>query len=139
MNRSCKTQSLYGLIFILLVFLCACSPSQIRYQQQRVSRDYTYLEFMENVQPLTLVAEVGGEHMSFYKVLAFQGDKFKVRISALDGKPFAGISGEGIHTQESLDGSSWLCVVEVKALETLFTIDLSAHPFSRYQLRIEKL
>ena len=140
MNKSRHT----GLIFSILAFYwllagTGCCPSQIRYIHKEVSRDHTYIEFTENTRPLTIDSEVGGEHMTFYKVLAFQSDRFQITVTPLEGKVFSGISGDGIQIQKIPGSNVFQWTVEVDALETIFTIDLSAHPYGRYRLRIEKL
>ncbi len=132
-------QLYYFLLLVLLFILASCSPNQIRYQQQQVSRDYTYIEFTENIRPLTIIDEVGGEQMNFYKVLAFQGDQFDVKVVPLEGVPASSISGVGFRTKEIPGKNLPHWIIEVEALESIFTIDLSAHPYSRYQLYIEKL
>lgn len=126
-------------IFLLLSAVVGCTSSQIRYHQQQLSQDYTYIDFTENSTPLSIIAEVGGEHMSFYKVIAFYGDRFKICVIPLEGKPAATLSGDGVTVKESADEGFLQWVVQVDATEVFITIDFSAHPYGRYTLLIEKL
>lgn len=131
-----------GLPLLLLCCLSAvagCAQSQLRYRQEAVSRDYSYIDFTRNSRPLTIVAEVGGEHMTFYKVLAFQGDVFRITVVDLEGRTSKVISGEGIAVREGADSKVFQRIVEVEDLDTLFAIELDAHPYARYRLSIEKL
>ncbi|MGE4423989.1 MAG: hypothetical protein AB7D39_16950 [Pseudodesulfovibrio sp.] len=138
-----KTKNIWlGLPLLVLFSLQAvagCAPDRVRYRQERVSRDYNYIDFTQNTQPLTIVAEVGGEHMSFYKVLAFEGDRFRITVADLEGKTSAVVTGDGIEIREGADAGVFQRVVEVESLETLFSVELDAHPYGRYRLKIEKL
>lgn len=77
--------------------------------------------------------------MSFYKVIAFEKDEFCVTLTTLDGVVFFGISGEGIHIESFPSSNTSKKLVKVEAQETIFSVDLSSHPYGEYQLQIEKL
>ena len=132
-------------MWLSLLMLCClsavagCAPSQLRYRQEMTSRDYNYIDFIRNSEPLTFVSEVGGEHMTFYKVLAFQGDTFRITVVDLEGRTAPAISGEGIEVRKGSDSSVFQRIVEVQDPDALFYIELDAHPFGRYRLEIEKL
>lgn len=128
-----------GLMILLSTQCLAESKPHIRHHIEKVSRDYTYIDFLENKKPFEIISTVGGEHMTFYKVLAFEKDEFCVTLTTLDGVVFFGISGKGVHIESLPTSNAKKKVVKVEALETIFTIDLSAHPYGEYQLQIEKL
>ncbi|WP_148267002.1 hypothetical protein [Pseudodesulfovibrio mercurii] len=127
------------LVLCLLSVVAGCVPSQVRHRQELVSRDYSYIDFTQNAAPLTIVADVGGEHMTYYKVLAFQGDRFRITVADLDGETSTVISGDGIRIRKGPDATVFQRLVEVEALDTLFSVELDAHPYGRYRLIIEKL
>ncbi|WP_319583167.1 hypothetical protein [uncultured Pseudodesulfovibrio sp.] len=126
-------------LLLSLAVLAGCAQSQVRYRQERVSRDYTYIDFTQDTRPLTFVSEVGGEHMSYYKVLAFEGDRFRVTVTDLEGKTSSVITGDGVEIREGTSMNGFQRIVEVQELETLFSIELDAHPYARYRLGIEKI
>ncbi len=77
--------------------------------------------------------------MTFYKVLTFEKDEFCVTLTTLDGTVFFGISGKGVHIESLPALNTQKKLVKIEAQEAIFTIDLSAHPYGKYQLQIEKL
>lgn len=97
------------------------------------------MDFSRNNHPYETISIVGGEHMIFYKILGFENDKFSVTVETLEGKVFWGVSGDGICI-ESIPGIEEVKKrVKVDAMEAIFSVDISAHPYGRYKLRVEKL
>ena len=139
MNLVKYKQTFLYILFLWIFCFVGCSPSHVRQHIEKVSRDYTYIDFVKNENPFEVVSEVGGEHMTFYKVLAFEKDEFCVTLTMLDGTVFFGISGEGINIESLPDLNTQKKKVKIEAQEAIFTIDLSAHPYGKYQLQIEKL
>ncbi len=77
--------------------------------------------------------------MTFYKVIAFEKDEFCVTLTTLNGVVFFSISGEGVRIKSIPSLRALKKVVAVEAQETIFAIELSAHPYGEYQLQIEKM
>ena len=130
---------------ILIIFLVGlfnftgCSRSHIRHVVEKVSRDYIYIDFIENENPFRVISEVGGEHMTFYKVLAFENDEFRVTLTTLDGMVFFSVAGTGVYIESLHDPTIQKKVVKIKSQEAVFSIELSAHPYGKYQLEIQKI
>ena len=129
-------------IFTGVLLFQGCTGSHILNQREGLSRTWIYIDFSRNQHPYETESIVGGEHMTFYKVLGFENDEFTVTVEtfkAIEARVDWGISGDGIRI-ESLpdqDGKEKKRVT-VDASEAIFTVDFSAHPYGEYKLRIEK-
>ena len=51
---------------------------------------------LRNKAPYENVWEVGGEHMTFYKILGFEGGGFNVTVEALEGYVSWSLMGDGV-------------------------------------------
>ena len=128
------------LLFLGVILLQGCIDSHILHQREDVSRNWIYIDFSRNPHPCEIESAVGGEHMTFYKVLGFENDEFSVTVKNLNGHVDWGIAGDGISVESFPDQSSeGKKRVIVNESEVIFTIDFSAHPYGEYKLRIEKL
>ena len=120
----------------LISFESTCS-SHIIHRYDNVSRDYTYLEFYRNSQPCKLQGRIGGEHQTFIKVLGFSGDRYSVSLTKITDSPDFNISGDGIKVSNTTKSNEK--IIEIEAMETFFSINVSAYPYGKYQMTITKL
>lgn len=132
--------------FSLILLLClwsislqGCAESHILLHREGLSRTWIYIDFSRNKDPYETISNVGGEHMTFYKILGFEGDEFHVTIETLEGNVFWGVEGDGVLIESLPGGDTEKRSVTVVASEAIFTIDFSAHPFGGYKLKVEKL
>ncbi len=130
-------RNLLILIFLPgLMLLQGCADSHILHHREDVSRNWIYIDFSTNQHPYETESAIGGEHMTFYKVLGFENDEFIVTVKNLEGRVDWGITGDGIRIESLPDAEKKRVFVD--ASEAIFTLDFSAHPFGRYKLRVEK-
>ncbi|WP_236892266.1 hypothetical protein [Desulfoluna limicola] len=110
-----------------------CAGHVIR-THESVSRDTTWIQFTQKESPFVVNGLVGGEHISQYRLLGFEGERYRItgRGEDLYMNIFHG-NGADAH------GTGDTYVVAVIDLDALITVELSAHPVSQYQLRIEKI
>ncbi len=125
-------------IVFIMIFLTGCSSHRI-HQWEDVSQDCTYISFVNKTTPFRLTSQVGGEHTSFIKVLGFEGEMFEVAHHSLAGEVMVGISGQGIEIVDPGRTGTGKETVLVVDRESIFTVDLSAHPYGEYELTITRL
>ncbi len=133
-------------MFLRIIFLClmiiplqGCSSSHVLFQREGLSRNWIYIDFSRNKAPYENESEVGGEHMTFYKILGFEGDEFNVTVKTLEGEVSWGVMGDGVSVTAISGGDDKGRHVTVEDSEDIFTVDFSAHPYGRYKLTVEKL
>ena len=73
----------------------ACSSSHILHTQKQVNRVYTYVDFARSSDPFEMKDSVGGDHISAVKILGFQGDKFLIEFTNVNGQVNYDIAGTG--------------------------------------------
>ncbi len=137
--------TIYPLRLILclgIILLQGCADSHVLHYREDVSRNWIYIDFSRNPHPYEIEAIVGGEHMTFYKVLGFENDEFTLTVETfkdIEARVDWGITGDGINVESLPDkGGEEKKRVIVDAPEVIFTVDFSAHPNGSYKLRIEK-
>lgn len=112
-----------------------CAGHVVR-THESVSRDTTWIQFTEKESPFVVNRLVGGEHISRYRLLGFEGERYRITGRGedlyMDIFPGNGADTYGTDTDDVFE-------VEVIGLDALITVELSAHPVSEYQLRIEKI
>lgn len=122
-----------GLGSLLLLFVLSGCADHVIYHQQKTSRDYTYIDFSRNSSPYLFRGQVGGEHMSFIKVLGFQGDRFTVTMRQ------SGDAGFTVYGEDAcVRRSGTTAEVAIKAIDALFVIEISALSYGDYELEIAK-
>lgn len=120
----------------LLTFDDDCLP-HIMHRAEKVSRDYTYLEFYRNTGPCRFQGVIGGEHQTFINVIGFSGDRYSV--SLIDKKNETSFSISGDEIKVSRQKSENEQIIEIEAMQTFFSISPSAYPYGEYQITIKKL
>lgn len=120
----------------LLTFDNDCLP-HIMHRAEKVSRDYTYLEFYRNTGPCRFKGIIGGEHQTFINVVGFSGDRYSVSLIEKKNEPSFSISGDGIKVSRQKRENE--IIVEIEAMQTFFSISPSAYPYGEYQITIKKL
>ena len=126
-------------LFLLGVLLSGCSSSHVIQYREEVSRDFTDISFSKNQAPFCIRTIVGGEHVSSYTVLGFEGEVYVVKLTSLVGEAYHTISGDGIQiTQKNPKESNRACI-RILDKETMFTIRISSHPYAEYELLIQKI
>ena len=140
-RRTAGTIQCMGMILILfsVSVFTGCAAPYILHQRKDVSRDWTYLDFSRTNRPFVTRSAVGGEHMTFYRVIGFQNDRFIITLTPLTGDLFFSAAGEGVHVESLSGGAHRKKTVAVLAEEAVFSVELSAHPYGEYQLEIKKL
>lgn len=128
----------FAFILLGMLVLAGCAPQHILHYREAVSRDYTTITFSENSSPFRHKSQVGGEHMSFVKVLGFEGDVFIVELTSAEGDVGCHITGEDIRVERDLSGGNKQTVTVLSG-EVLFSVAVSAHPYGEYVLQISKL
>lgn len=119
--------------FVLLLLVLSGCAEHVLYHQQGTSRDYTYIEFARNSSPYIFRGQVGGEHMTFVKVLGFQGERYTVAMRQ-DGDADFSVYGEGVRVLRK--GAT--AEVEIIAIDALFEIEISALSYGDYELVVVK-
>lgn len=103
---------------------------------ESVSRDFYYIQLNKDQSPLVVPGFVGGEHQFHYRLLGFEGERFRITLKTLDGETYYGIEGEGVELSELDDKTE----VKINSEVTWIDISTSAGTFtSKYTLTIEKL
>lgn len=120
-----------------VVLFTGCVPSHVLHHHDDVSRDYTYITFSRNRSPYRLESQIGGEHVSSFRVLGFEGDIYQVEIDSRVGDVDCYISGEGIHVERD-PATINKQTVTVLERDCVFSVALSAYPYGEYMLRISK-
>ncbi|WP_321492066.1 hypothetical protein [uncultured Desulfobacter sp.] len=136
-----RRRKLPGLVLFVLMTLLVqgCSKSHILFQREGISRTWIYIDFTKNETPYENQSIVGGEHMTFYKVLGFEGDEFVVTVETIEGNVMWGVMGDQVNIEPVRESNTEKKYVTVVDTEAIFTIDFSAHPFGQYKLTIEKM
>lgn len=120
-----------------MLLLAGCAPSHVFHTAEDVSRDFTYITFSQNSAPFQHASQVGGEHMSFIKVLGFEGEIYVVELTCKEGRCDYHISGDGVLIEKDPAGPDSRTVT-VLARDALFSVAVSAHPYGDYALKITK-
>lgn len=124
-------QAFLGLAAFLILFtLCGCSGHLIHHWQE-TSRDYSYIDFARNSSPYTVSSRVGGEHITYVKILGFKGDHFTVEMQQEGNAGFI-VHGEGA----TVSKKGKITHVLIEATDTLVMIEISALSYGDYVLTI---
>lgn len=112
-----------------------CAGHVVR-THESVSRDTTWIQFTERESPFVVDGIVGGEHITRYRLLGFEGEQYRITGHGenLYMDIFPGNGGDTYGTD-----SDDTFVVKIIGLDALISVELSAHPVSNYHLRIEKI
>jgi hypothetical protein len=124
------------LCLLLCTGLLSCSKSHIIHTQEKVSRDYTYIDFVRNPDPLSLRTSVGGEHIKAVKILGFEGDKYLVEFTNHSGTVRFQVAGEGILFKKTDPNRG---TIFIRDIEAIAAIETWAHPSAEYTLSITPL
>ena len=126
---------LTALLISVFWLATGCAGHVVR-NHEGVSRDTTWIQFTEKGSPFVVNRLVGGEHISRYRLLGFEGERYRITGRGedlyMDIFPGNGADTYGTDSDDTFE-------VEVIGLDALISVELSAHPVSEYQLRIEKI
>lgn len=109
---------------------------------ETLSRDHFYLHFDENgrYQKQNII---GGEHQTGYHILGFEDDVYQMTVTSLEGEAMYSLSGDGYQHKSNSDApNSETITVLYQDLEqpsTWITIWISAHPYAKYTITVDKL
>jgi hypothetical protein len=120
-----------GLASFLILFTLSGCTGQLIHHWQETSRDYTYIDFSRNPSPYKFSGQVGGEHITYVKVLGFKGDHFTVAMQQEGDAGFI-VYGEGVTVRQR----AGIAHVKTEATDSLFTIQISALSYGDYVLTI---
>jgi len=120
-----------------LLHLWGCAPSHVIHYREAVSRDCTTVAFTRNTNAYRYRSQVGGEHISTVQVLGFKGDVFRIQLTSHGDPVMFNIVGDGIRTVDTGRQHEKEAFVVVEASETIYDIELSAHPYGEFELKIE--
>ncbi len=138
------SNSVFGITLFAIAFGADVSAGEpvhdehVIRQQKDVSRDFTFIHFGHNKSPYVHQGEVGGEHISYIRVLGQAGDRFTVKVEALTGDLYDIVTGDGIKVASHTSKKTSQYEVSVSGRDTLFSVELSAHPYAEYKLIITK-
>jgi len=131
-----KKTTMAAVLLVAFLLLAPGCVNHVIHTHEGVSRDTTWIRVEEAEKPFVVSDIVGGEHITRYRILGFEGERYF-------------ITGRGEDLYMSLDpGSSARltptrdddsCVVEVLGMDALISIELSAHPVSDYTLEIHRI
>ncbi len=124
------------LILLLLITIAGCAPSHVLHVKNEVSRDYTYIDFVRNTDPFVVMTSVGGEHIKTIKIIGFEGDKFLLEFTNQKGDVIFNITDGGTDYKRINKFSG---TIIVRNLDSLVSIETSAHPYADYTLKITPL
>lgn len=99
---------------LMIIIICALSMgchSHVLTQKTEVSRDHVFISFENLKTPYTRSGEVGGEYMSLTKIIAFQGDHYKVEVTPESPDLKLWVGGPGVKEIEN-NGQSVVVSVE---------------------------
>lgn len=116
-----------SVLFLLILLISGCS-GHILTKRDALSRDYTYISFLKTREPFIKKAEVGGEQLSITKLLAFEGDRFRISAKAKNGTIKMYVDGEGIVVEEEQDGGNQKIIRIEDVPDCLVQIEISAYP-----------
>ncbi len=141
MNQRQNTFNLFNrhglfLTLILLITISGCTPSHVLHFKEDVSRDYTYIDFVRNPDPFVVRTSVGGEHIKTIKILSFEGDKFILEFTNHQGEVMFNISDGDAEYKRMNEFSG---TIIIRNLDSLVSIETSAHPYAEYTLTITPL
>jgi len=80
---------------------------------------------------------VGGEHITRYRILGFEGERYLITGRGEDLYMSVDPGTSSARLTPTRDDDT--CIVEVLSLDALITIELSAHPVSDYTLEIHRI
>lgn len=120
----------------ILTFAPSCQAHVI-HRLTSTSQDFSYLEFYRDKSPCHLQGIIGGEHQTFIKILALQGDTYSVSFTSLQGDTHFSVQGEGINVLNLKENNEK--IIKVEALESILSIEPYAYPYGEYQMIIRKL
>ncbi|MDJ0836708.1 MAG: hypothetical protein QNK37_09330 [Acidobacteriota bacterium] len=128
------------IILMAMAFCLSGCRSHVLTDKTELSRDHTYISFQKLKKPYVRKGEVGGEQISFIKIIAFAGDRFDVAVTSTGGRLDLYVEGEGVRVEDSdeQDVKKRVTVAEDR-LETFVEISLTAHPAANYTLTVTPL
>ncbi|VFQ47199.1 hypothetical protein [Desulfoluna butyratoxydans] len=131
-----KQATMASVLLAALLLLAPGCVSHVIHTHESVSRDTTWIRVEEAKKPFVVSDIVGGEHITRYRILGFEGERYLItgRGEGLYMSVDPGTSARLIPTRD--DDT---CIVEVLSLDALITIELSAHPVSDYTLEIRRI
>jgi len=128
--------------FFILLMLVGCSlgcQTHVLTKKAELSRDHTFISFEKTNKPYVFKGEVGGEHINYTKIIAFEGDQYKVEVSPESEQLELSVEGKGIRV-EDIDNSAFKKKVTVDgSFETFIVLALTAHPSETFTLTITPL
>ena len=124
------------LTLVLLTTISGCTPSHILHFKKDVSRDYTYINFTRNPDPFVVRTSVGGEHIKAIKILGFEGDKFLLEFFNHIGKVNFNFSDYDTEYRRINEFSG---TILIRNIDSIVSIETSAHPYAEYTLKITPL
>ena len=131
-----KQTTMASVLLAALLLLAPGCVNHVIHTHESVSRDTTWVRVEEPNKPFVVSDIVGGEHITRYRILGFEGERYLItgRGEDLYMSVDPGTSARLTPTQD--DDT---CIVEVLSLDALITIALSAHPVSDYTLEIHRI
>ncbi|WP_432452634.1 MULTISPECIES: hypothetical protein [unclassified Agarivorans] len=132
--NACLCSGLLVALLSVASWPLSAADTQLLRHVQGLSRDYYYLNIESPAQPFQVQDIVGGEHENQYFILGFAGDQFSIAIDSLEGDAGYSLGGEGYQAQQQAEGDHVL----VEQPHTWIRIQVSAHPYAEYRLRVKK-
>ena len=114
-------------------------PGHVLVAKNIMSRDFTYISFAHKKEAYIGKAEVGGEQISYTKIIAFAGEQYQIEV-APDPNLDLSVSGRGVNVEDITDGFKKRVTVNEDTTETFIEISLTSHPDSTtYSLTVTQL
>lgn len=130
-----ETRTAVAAFLVGLTFLFSGCSNSVLHVRRDVSRTTTWVRVADPASPFTVSDVVGGEHITRYRLLGFEGERYRITGSGeglymdIDPGPSAVLSSApGRH----------LFDLEIIGMDALVTIEVSSSDFvSTYHLAVE--
>lgn len=122
------------LLLLFSSFCCFAQNQQILRHIEGLSRDFYYINIDDTHVPYIAEDIVGGEHTNIYHILGFPDETFIIVMQSIKGEASYSIHGEGFTINRRPKGD----VVTIKDSHTWIRLEVSAHPYAEYSLKVKK-
>ncbi|SCY66160.1 hypothetical protein [Desulfoluna spongiiphila] len=131
-----KKTTMAAVLLMASLLLAPGCVNHVIHTHEGVSRDTTWIRVEEAKTPFVVSDIVGGEHITRYRILGFEGERYLITGSG-ENLYMSVDPGPSARLTSTPDDDT--CLVEVLSMDALISIELSAHPVSEYTLEIHRV